>query len=176
MLHPDIVVKSSSLGSKGLFTKKKIPMGTIIWRWEKEKERIYTTDQFSKFSKRYRNMILKFGHEFDGKSINYSIDNSKYWNHSCEPNTASLKSFFYMDIAIRDIDYAEELTFDYCTIMSPKWPTVFKCCCGSVKCRGIIPTIYKPEMINKLFLLAKNAKKHSKEVNQPLLSNNKIKI
>ena len=78
MLHPDLVISRSPLGGKGLFAKKKLPVGTVVWKWDQSQERIYTNSQFQEFTTKYRNMVLKFGTEYLGGKINYSTDMSKY--------------------------------------------------------------------------------------------------
>lgn len=177
MLHPDVVVDKSPFGGKGLFAQKKIPLGTIVWKWDENNERIYSNSQIQEFSKKYRHMILKYGNEYPGGKINYSTDKSKYWNHSCDPNTAPLTSvLFYMDIAIRDIYPGEEITFDYSLVWSSKWPKSFKCNCGTNKCRGIIPGFYsKLKIAANLQLRAKTAEKNMLNVKQPLLEKKEIK-
>lgn len=172
LLHPDLVVKHSPLSGRGLFTKKKLPKGTIVWRWNEENERIYTKGQFDGFSKRYRDIVRKYGNEYDYERINYSIDASKYWNHSCDPNTAPLTTkILYMDIAIKDIESGEELTFDYSLVLSPRWPLSFRCNCGTKNCRSVIPKFaLNSKMLNNLSLLAKEAEKNSVRLNQPLLA------
>ena len=75
-----------------------------------------------------------------------------------------------MDIVIRNIYPGEEITFDYCLVLSPKWPQSFECKCGSNKCRGIIPGLYpKSKIIANLKLVAKVAEKNISKVKQPLL-------
>ena len=64
MLHPDVVVDKSPFGGKGLFAQKKIPLGTIVWKWDENNERIYSNSQIQEFSKKYRHMILKYGNEY----------------------------------------------------------------------------------------------------------------
>jgi hypothetical protein len=171
LLHPDLVIRNSPLSGRGLFAIRKILKGTIIWRWDKDNERIYTKSQLAKFSKRYQDIVRKYGNEYNNQRINYSIDASKYWNHSCDPNTAPLTSeILYMDIAIKDIEIGEEMTFDYSLVMSGKWPQSFRCNCDTRNCRGIIPKFtLTPKMLNNLSILAREAARDSAKVYQPLL-------
>jgi SET domain-containing protein len=172
LLHPALIVRRSPLSGKGLFATEKIRKGTIIWIWKDENEKVYSRNQFEGFSKRYQSTLLKYGTEYNGSDlINYSLDNSKYWNHSCNPNTAPTCSAMVMDIALRDIRTGEEITFDYSLVQSPSWPLSFKCNCGAKNCRGTIPTSpLNSDMLDNLFFLAKEAKKNFRKVYQPLLT------
>jgi SET domain-containing protein len=171
MLHPGIVVKRSNLGGKGMFSERKLPMGTIIWTSKENPDRIYTKDQVQGFSARYRQTIWKFGNEYDGGRISYCPDKSKYWNHSCDPNTAPTTILSVnMDIAIRDIYPDEDITFDYCLVISSTWPRSFDCKCGTAKCRGVIPGVFsKVDILANLRTAAEAAEKCIHNVDQPLL-------
>jgi hypothetical protein len=61
----------------------------------------------------------------------------RYINHSCDPNvyTKQVAGVRYV-YAMTNIDSDEELTFDYC--INGYGDSVWKCNCGSPKCRKTI--------------------------------------
>ena len=70
--------------------------------------------------------------------------NSSRWiNHSCDPNCDAVVDAGRIWIeAIRDIEPAEELAYDYAFILperhSPAAKRRYPCHCGSPRCRGTI--------------------------------------
>lgn len=170
MLHPDIIIKGGAISGRGLFAKRKIPEGTIVYRIKND-IRVYSKNQYNKFSKRYRKVLEKFANEDNNGTIIYHIDGAKYGNHSCHPNCHELSSgHAYMDITLRDIGEGEEMTWDYATLI-PSWKKSIKCNCGSKNCRKKILRVPPNSRITKkLKLRTKIAEKNCLKVKQPLLS------
>ena len=172
MLHPDVVLKKGGITKKGLFSKKKIPKGTIVYK-VKDDVRIYSISQYNKFSKRYQNILTKFAYQENDKIIHH-VDNTKHGNHSCESNVYVMQDNAYMDIALRDIEAGEEVTWDY-GVLLPTWHKPLRCKCGSSKCRGMIYRLPPNSKVSsKLKLLAKKAKKDLLKVKQPLLDKREL--
>ncbi|WP_375760748.1 SET domain-containing protein [Corallococcus exercitus] len=72
---------------------------------------------------------------------------SRYINHSCEPNCQSLIDKGHIHIyALRTIEPGEELTYDYAYERTPEMDadaeSLYVCRCGTPSCRG---TILAPE-------------------------------
>jgi SET domain-containing protein len=170
VLHPDIIIKGGAISGKGLFAKRKIPKGTIVYRIKND-IRVYSKSQYNKFSKRYRKILEKFANEDSNGTIIHHTDGAKYGNHSCQPNCHELPSGHeYMDVALRDIKKGEELTWDYATLI-PSWKKAIKCNCGSKNCRKKILRVPPNSRITKkLKLRTKIAEKNCLKVKQPLLS------
>ena len=170
MLHPDIVIKHGSISGKGLFAKKKIPKGTIVYKIKND-IRIYSKSQYKKFSKRYRKFLEKFSNEENSGTIVRHIDGAQYGNHSCQPNCCELSSgHAYMDIALRDIEKGEELTWEYATLI-PSRKKPMKCKCGSKNCRKTIFRVSPTSRIaKKLNLRTKRAEKYYFNLKQSLLN------
>lgn len=168
MLHPDIVLKKGGISRKGLFTKKKIPRGTIVYRVNDD-VRIYSIRQYNRFSKRYKDILTRFAYQEDGKIIHH-LDDTRHGNHSCDSNVYVMPhEDAYMDIVLRDIMADEEATWDY-GLLFPEWHKPLKCKCGSTKCRGMIYRLPPNSSVEiKLKLLAKKAKKDFAKVKQPLI-------
>jgi len=133
MLTISAIVRKSNISGQGLFTNKKIEKGTVIVK-SGEKERYYSLKQFKNFSHRYRKILDKFSYWDKEKGmLVYPLDNSKYINHSCEPNITSKDN---VDIATRDIKKGEELTYDYGPIQ--RKGQSFRCKCGCRHCRILV--------------------------------------
>lgn len=165
VLHPDIIKKKSTIGGYGLFATKDIPMGTVIWKCGNI--RIYTKKDYDGFSKRYQSILRHFCYEGANGTLVYCTDDSKYFNHSCDPNTMSIDS--EKDITIRDILKDEELTYDYGYWYLP-WNEPFKCNCKSLKCRNIIKReLPDSDIIKRLNRRAKLAWRNASIIDQPLL-------
>ncbi|MEK6835794.1 MAG: SET domain-containing protein-lysine N-methyltransferase [Nanoarchaeota archaeon] len=131
MITVPVYVKRSKINGLGVFATREIKKGKIVVRTG-SKEHHYTVEQYKNFSKRYRELLDKFGYWEDGFFV-YPTDDTKYFNHSCEPNVLN---FGNVDIAIRDIKNGEEITYDYKAIPGNRGE--FKCNCGSKSCKGII--------------------------------------
>lgn len=151
-LHPNIIKKKSKVSGYGLFATKDIPQGTVIWKYGNV--RIYTKEQYSNFSERYKRILRRFCYEDVNGTLVYCIDDSKYFNHSCDPNIMSLNS--EKDITIKDVIEDEELTYDY-GYWYLKWNDPFLCKCDSKNCRHII----KRESSDSLII--KNLERLAKE-------------
>ena len=69
------------------------------------------------------------------------VDQTRWFNHSCEPNTevqstwdAAHQTVRAWWVALRDITPGEEITYDYGFVADVAEP----CACGSTCCRGLI--------------------------------------
>jgi len=170
VLHPDIFIKTGSISGTGLFAKKKIPKGTIVYRIKND-IRTYSKSEVKKFSKRYRKFLEKFSNEATDGTIVLHKDGAQYGNHSCQPSCSELSSgHAYMDIALRDIEKGEELTWEYATLV-PSWKKPMNCDCGSKNCRKKIFRVSPTsKIVKKLNLRIKKAEKCYFNVKQPLLN------
>ena len=69
------------------------------------------------------------------------VDQTRWFNHSCEPNTEvesrwdhghqTVRAWW---VALRDIGPGEEITYDYAFVADVAEP----CACGAAQCRGLI--------------------------------------
>ena len=69
------------------------------------------------------------------------VDQTRWFNHSCDPNTDVLSRWDPEQrtvrawwIALRDIDVGEEITYDYAFVAD----AAEVCACGTARCRGVI--------------------------------------
>jgi hypothetical protein len=76
-------------------------------------------------------------------------------SHSCNPNcatvvTVSNQKYFVAMYAIADINYGDELTFDYCSVTeSPKENKEAVCLCGTSDCRGSYLSLIKDNSVTE---------------------------
>lgn len=172
MMHPDVIVKKSKIKEKGLFAKKEIPKGTILWRASNFKK--YTKKQYDRLNKKNKEEIRKYAYEDENGNLFLCKGIERYWNHSCNPN-CSYSEKCDVDIAIRDIKKGQELTYDY-ALLSPKWLKPMKCNCRYKNCRKLIKRLPDNSPIAiKLNKKTDNAAKFIKKVKQPLLIRGKRK-
>lgn len=167
VLHPHIIKKKSEVSGYGLFASKDIPQGTVIWKYGNV--RVYTLEQYNNFSERYKAILRRFCYEGVNETLVYCTDDSKYFNHSCDPNSMSID--LEKDITIKNIYKEEEITYDY-SYWYLKWNEPFLCKCGSKNCRHIIKReLPDSPTVTNLEQLAKESWENSSKVKQPLFEN-----
>ena len=131
MLHPAIKKQKSPVHGWGLFATEVIPKGTIVWSEDDDSPR-YTFEALVQLPPEVSNLC----HVAGGVYILGSGD-SRYMNHSCDPNAACLGDDAL--VAIRDIQPGEEVAYDYATseIDEWLWPD-WECGCGAPNCRRVV--------------------------------------
>jgi len=141
---PYILVKESSIHSRGVFAKKDIPEGTRIIEYVGEKithaESICRAEMElirAKKDKSYGAVYLfelNKRHDIDG---NVPYNTARLINHSCDPNceTDIIGGHIWV-MAIRDINKSEELTYNYGYNFDDYED--HQCVCGTHLCVGYI--------------------------------------
>lgn len=111
--------KPSPIHGVGLFADQLIPKGTITWRFDPRFDLVFTNEQVDKLLAHQQRMIKFFAYYSDKRSgYIYSIDDSRFLNHSSEPNNDCIpivNEVELCNVAVRDIQIGEELTVDYRT-------------------------------------------------------------
>lgn len=129
-----IYVKDSVSDGKGLFAKRPIKKGEIVFIIKGPKTKFLINSQ---------KQADKAGMNWVGIGKNEWVDPQKYcqyFNHSCDPNT-HLKGRVTV-VALKNIKKDEEITFDYSLNEADVfWKLDKKCRCGTKKCRGNIRPI-----------------------------------
>ena len=164
MLHPDTRIQhiNDDMGY-GIFAKRRIPMGTVIYI----KDKLETEIRFANIEQ-YHPLLQENIHKYTYIDENglyvLSWDLAKYVNHCCDPNT--LSTAYGFDIAIRDIEKDEEMTCDYGLLNVEESMNLS---CNRPSCRGVLrPTdfeAYCPDWDRKI----KSALEHFPNIDQPLL-------
>ena len=137
-------IGSSSIEGKGVFAKRKIPVGSRIIEYKGKRRpvaEIFTCREAGDTANVYAFRLN------ETTSIDGTIggNESRFINHSCEPNCEAYvfdeQVYIY---ALRDIACGEELTFDYqlrppTGVVSRKSDAAdYPCRCGSPQCRGTL--------------------------------------
>ena len=117
MLTVKTTVKQSSIHGLGVFADQFIPKGTIVWMFKEGIDFKYTKQQFEQMNKEQQTKMTHFSY-YDNNLECYILcsDNSKYVNHSDNPNLSSYYDEHYVEgysYANRDIMIGEEITDDY---------------------------------------------------------------
>jgi hypothetical protein len=126
---PDLIeIKSSGLGGKGLFARRDIKRGEVIFRF------IGTIGDDAHTNGESLQVD-------DGLFLQSTIFYDDYLNHSCDPDC--FIDWKTLDlVAKRDIKRGEELSYDYCTSdwddcgLLEDWS--FKCSCRAINCIGVM--------------------------------------
>jgi SET domain-containing protein len=104
--HIDFEVRESPINGKGIFAKRLIKSGEIVFVWH---PKTLTKEESSKLSK----TELKHYTYPDGDKILWMQPPERYINHSCDANTVVIGK---SDVASRDIRAGDEITSDYIDI------------------------------------------------------------
>ena len=140
MLNPKIEKRNySKINHVGLFAKEKILKNEFIWSATDDTVKKISLSNFEKLPDNEKQNWIDHCYQIDDY-FQMDIDDTRFMNHSCEPNTADFPSDVPTKIvAERDIEKDEEVTWNYLPFMNPF--QVFKCSCGSKNCVGTVKKI-----------------------------------
>lgn len=126
-----IIVRKSNIHGKGMFARKQIKKGEIVFI---KGGYILTAKEISSLEKIGSYMPIDDVY-FIG-SIDKSVESGikLFVNHSCEPNCGLRGEITF--VAMKDIAIGDELTCDYAMIDNEEYE--FTCKCGSAFCRKLI--------------------------------------
>jgi len=123
-------VRTSKTHGLGLFSKKIIPKGIILWHARSQDILIISKEQFLILDSSFKSLELN---EIIENILTYSfyvvkidalvfcLDNSRFVNHSLDPNLGAPKDENeFCAVTLRDINPREEITEDY-----SEYPTCF---------------------------------------------------
>jgi uncharacterized protein len=148
---PYLEIRTSAIQGRGGFAAMPIRKGTKIIEYVGERISQKEADR------RYDDASMKRHHTFlfsldNGKVIDAAVggNDARFINHSCDPNCQALETRSRIFIeALRDIAKGEELFYDYAYERSDETTAedeeLYKCLCGSPKCRGSILAPAKPK-------------------------------
>jgi SET domain-containing protein len=143
-----LIIRSSAIHAAGCYTTAAIRKGTRVTE--------YTGHKLSKeqadLSYEDSPITYLFGLG-DGEIVIDGHAMAMFINHSCDPNCETEEKDGHVWIrAIRNIEPAEEITYDYCLYDGGDDEAI--CNCGAAKCRG---TMYSREEIRRRKAAAKKA-------------------
>ncbi|MFX1494938.1 MAG: SET domain-containing protein [Promethearchaeota archaeon] len=129
-------VKPSKIDGLGLFAKKLIPKGTILWHARPQDVLIIKKDQFLTLDTSYKSPLIKdyihdlltySYYESELDALIFCLDNAKFVNHSFNANSGiSEDENGFCAIAKRDIQPGEEITEDYSKYKFCDWLLKYK--------------------------------------------------
>lgn len=112
-------IGQSKVEGIGLFADQFIPKGTVTWKFDPKFDIYFDPSEVGKMSELQKDLIIHFAYlsKKSGKYV-YSIDNTRFTNHSTSPNIAEDEKLSESDaeictVAIRDIQMGDEMTIDY---------------------------------------------------------------
>jgi SET domain-containing protein len=123
-------VKTSKIHGIGLFAKKLIPKGKMWWHARPEdvliltKKQFHTLDNSQKTSSvdKFMQGLLTYAYYDEVlDALVFCLDNSRFVNHSLNPNSGTVDEHSLNAIASRDIQPGEEITENYLYYVSCDW-------------------------------------------------------
>ena len=119
MLIVKTKIGQSHIEGIGLFADQFIPKGTVTWKFDPRFDLYFDSSEVQKMPDLQKDLIVHFAYlsKKSGKYV-YSIDNTRFTNHSTNPNIAEDEKLSEGDaeictVATRDIEIGEEMTIDY---------------------------------------------------------------
>jgi SET domain-containing protein len=117
MLYVETKLKESPIHGIGCYAYEDIPRGTLIWKFTKGFDQEFALDFPEKLSEPSREQFLKYAY-ISKTTGNYILcsDDTRFFNHSKDNNvvnTIAENEQEGVDIAARDIQAGEELTYNY---------------------------------------------------------------
>jgi len=164
MIHPETYLQyiNDDIGY-GVFAKKFIPKGTIVYVRDKL-ELAIPHDSHLLEDEYYADILEKYSYVGSAGEYILSWDFGRFVNHSCEPNTISTGYGF--EIAIRNILAGEQITDDYGMF---NLRDSMDCSCGVNNCRQTITALDFQNWHGNWDILAREAIREINSVEQPLM-------
>lgn len=103
-------------GGIGLFADQKITKDSIVWVSSSMTCSVYTQTEFDSFPLIYKEFMQRYAYSFSDNEIWINTDDSRFMNHSNNPNVIDLDgvgSDIIMCVANTTIPIGDELTCDY---------------------------------------------------------------
>ena len=118
MLLVKTKIGPSKLHGIGCFADEFIPKGTIMWKFVPGFDLVFNREDIEKLPNIAQNFIKTYSYlSLDTGRYILCSDDSWFYNHSDDPNTMGIDlkgtEDEGADIAIRDIEVGEEITFNY---------------------------------------------------------------
>ena len=131
-IYESLIVRTSAIVGRGLYTPRAIPKGAKIGEFEGEVVGL----RESRRRAQGRKIVAIVELDRHALDATRSKRGFRFINHSCDPNTftrfTATRAEFY---ALRPIAPGEELTTDY---VESQHEGTLPCRCGAKRCRGYI--------------------------------------
>ena len=114
MLMVETELRPSRIHGTGVFLKRPVSKGELIWRYDSRIDRSYCEEELASLPDHVQDFLRTYStwHEATRQWI-LCGDNGRYFNHSDTPNTLSLGVGFGDDVAAEDLPAGAELTTNY---------------------------------------------------------------
>lgn len=116
MLLVKTAVKRSNIEGLGCFAAEDIKEGQVVWVFDPRIDLRFKVSELGKFPPHVQQYIAHYGYTENSNGDRCMVlcgDNTRYVNHSDDPNLLEGPNGPNSDIAARDIKAGEELTCDY---------------------------------------------------------------
>ena len=121
MLLVKTKIGTSEIHGIGLFADEFIPKHTPTWEFTPGFDVILGEEEVSKLPPLARQAFLYYCYkDLDLNKYILPSDNGRFMNHSDDPTTGYILSISEWDIALRDIQHGEELTYN-CKELDGDW-------------------------------------------------------
>jgi SET domain-containing protein len=123
-------VRQSKIHGLGLFAKRFIPKGTVWWHARPQDVLLVSKWQFIILENSEKTYLIEdyieclLTYSYYDEMLNlliFCLDNSRYVNHSVDPNSGTNEEHELNAITIRDIPPGEEITEDYTYYAQCDW-------------------------------------------------------
>lgn len=113
MLLVDVYLKKSGIEGLGVFARRKVAKGTLLWQFHPQFDRLVPRVQYEATTGAMREWLDRYGYPSigDPDMIVFELDDARYMNHCDDPNMAFEGPM--AAIALREIAADEEITCDY---------------------------------------------------------------
>ena len=132
------VVRGSSIAGFGIYARRDIAPGEVVFKGEERSQRIVTREYVRQhWSADEQEVFRHYAYPLSDEVFVLWADDPADWapqNHSCEPNTV-LRGLDL--VAQHAVPKGAELTLDFATLQNPE-SEPFTCNCGTASCRGQI--------------------------------------
>ncbi|MBI2514707.1 SET domain-containing protein [Candidatus Wolfebacteria bacterium] len=114
MLLVKTKIGPSKIHGIGLFADEFIPKDTPTWEFTPGFDVILTEEDVSKLPPLARGAFLHYCYkDLDWNKYILCSDDGRFMNHADDPSTGYIPAISEWDIALRDIQLGEELTYNY---------------------------------------------------------------
>jgi hypothetical protein len=113
MLLVKTKIGSSKINGIGLFADQFIPKGTLVQKFMPGFDLIIPENEIQKLSEPAREQFLKYAYKNRDRQYILCFDDTRFLNHSDDPNLISNDPNEEIDTAAKDIQKGEELTVNY---------------------------------------------------------------
>ncbi|MGB4774658.1 MAG: SET domain-containing protein-lysine N-methyltransferase [Daejeonella sp.] len=159
--YPELYVSTSQVAGRGLFSKSKLPAGTILFKLE---GKLIHHDYGPEFAELGPNWV---GIGYKKWIVLDENEEAMFLNHCCSPNVMVNPN--QEIVALKVIHANDELLLDYSTTeLDPYW--TMQCNCRSRKCRQVIKSFqylpyrlqlkYKPYIADVFWNMSKPEHKY----------------